>query len=81
MSFKTLENDVMINSLMLEKIISSLVKEHSGKYVVFYNDTKYFSNSFEDGVQEGINKFGENVGFVVKKVTKEIPVLSSLVTL
>lgn len=81
MNFKKLEKEVMINSLILEDQMSTYIKTQKDKYAVFNEGDVIFTDSFKAGVNAGIDKYGENVGFVVKKVSKEMPILSALVIL
>jgi len=81
MNLKKLEKEVMINSLILEDKLSTYIKTHKDKYAVYNQGKVEFADSFKSGVEKGIEIFGENIGFVVKKVSKEMPILSSLVKL
>lgn len=81
MNLKKLEKEVKENSIMLEKTMSKYIKSHKNKYIIFNKNEIYFANNLKSGVNKGINKFGENTGFVVKKVTNEIAIVSSLVTI
>ena len=82
MNFKKLEKEVKENSSQLDEKIKNLIKKQKDKYAVYNNGNVYFADSFKEGVNTGIKEFGEETGFVVKKVTKENHIiLSSLVTL
>ncbi|PKL17925.1 MAG: hypothetical protein CVV49_08505 [Spirochaetae bacterium HGW-Spirochaetae-5] len=81
MNLKKLENEVMINSILFEDKLPVYIKTHKDKYAVFNQGEIFFADSFKEGVNTGISQFGENIGFVVKKISKEMPILSSLVTL
>lgn len=72
---KSLESQVKRNATLLDAVDLS---GHSGDFVVFNQGTLYFAKTFADGVNLGKEKFGEDVGFVVREVGKEI-VLSFLV--
>ena len=81
MNVKKLENQVKINSLILDEKLASYIKKHKDEYIVFNDGEAEFTSTFKEGVNKGLEKYGENVGFVVKKVTKRTPIFSSLVTL
>lgn len=81
MNLKKLENEVMINSILFEDELQAFMKSHKDKYAVYNQGKVFFADSFKEGVNTGISQFGEKIGFVVKKVSKEMPILSSLVTL
>ncbi len=81
MNLKKLENEVKINSILFEGKLSTYLKTNKDEYAVFNQGDIFFVNTFKEGVTLGIDKFGEKTGFVVKKVSKEMPILSALVTL
>ena len=83
MNIKSLEEEVMKNSLLLEKEWKSILKdkEYKDMYVVFHDKKKVFTLIFEDAIKKGIKVFGNDVGFVVKKVTNESVTFSNLVGL
>jgi hypothetical protein len=76
-----MEKQVIKNSLLLDKIFDKLIKENENKYVTFHNDKYFISDSFKSAYDTGIIKFGYSTGFVLKKLTKEIPIMSNLVEL
>ena len=78
-NIKKLEREVKINSILLDEKLTAYLKTHKNKYVVFDSGKAFFEETFGEGVEKGVKEFGENVGFVVKKVTKSTPILSSLV--
>lgn len=80
-NFKKLENQVKKNSALLDKTLDSLIKGNKDKYIVFHDGVHVVAESFGEGVDLGIEKFGEETGFVVKKASKLLPVLSALVKL
>ncbi len=77
----TIESQVRINSIHLESRLDSYLKTHHNQYVIFNNNEAEFVSTFSEGVKKGIILYGENTGFVVKKVSKSPAVLSSLVKL
>ncbi|HPV96735.1 MAG: hypothetical protein QM472_02775 [Spirochaetota bacterium] len=81
MNLKKLESEVMINSIKLNDVLPGYMKEHKGKHVAFNDGEAHFCDTLDECVAIGIKKFGEDVGFAVKKVSMEITILSSLVTL
>ena len=81
MKKSTLEKQVKHNSLFLDVKINSLIKKHKNKYAVVHAGKHFIAKTFGEGVQMGVEKFGQDTGFAVKKITKAIPVLSSLVKL
>ena len=81
MNIKKLEKEVINNSLQLEKKMPSLLNKYKNKFIVYNKGECHYETSFEKGVEYGIKHFGENVGFVVKKITKQIPTFPSLVKL
>lgn len=81
MNFKKLEAEVMCNSIKLDLIMPSLMKNHKDKYVVFNEGVKFFTDDFGKAVDLGIKEFGEDVGFVATKVTNIKPFFSLLVKL
>jgi len=76
---KKLEKQVKENSLALEKVISKYMEEHKDKYAIYHNGAIDFVDNFGAAVKKGIETYGEDTGFVVKKITNLVPVLSSLV--
>ena len=74
-----IEKNVKANGLALTKVLPKYYKKYSGKYAVYNKGKIEFSNTFENGIKKGDKLFGENAGFVVRKVQSFIPVLSSFV--
>lgn len=81
MNMKKLEKEVKENSLMLEKDMDIFIKLDKNKYVVYNKGKFYITPTLKEGVRVGIKQFGENIGFVVKKIAKSPMILSSLVKL
>ena len=77
MSSAQIENSVKANARKLDKKIPSL-KQHTGKYVAFNGSELLVHDSFSTAIEEGGKKFGENSGFVVRKIGYT-PILSHLV--
>lgn len=75
-----MEEQVKKNSFLLEELLDNLISEHKGKWVTFHNGKYFISDTFKSGYDIGIKKFGYNTGFVLKKLTKEVPTMSDLVT-
>lgn len=80
-SMSKLEKEVKANSLLLEKTLPQMVKKHKNQYVAFYKGEQYFSANLTESLKLGMEKFGENSGFVVRKVSTEPMIFSSLVVL
>jgi hypothetical protein len=78
MSYSNIEKEVISNSILLEKNIKGLLKEHTGKFVVFHCGESEFANDFEKALDLGAKKFGTNTGFIVRKLTEAIPVFACL---
>jgi hypothetical protein len=78
---KKLEKEVKANSLMLEKDMDGFIKSDKNKWVVYNKGKSYITSTLKKGVDLGIKHFGENIGFVVKKITKLPVILSSSVKL
>ena len=81
MNKSALEKQVKKNSTILDAKINTLVKTHKNKYAILHEGKHFIAKTFSEGIKLGIEKFGDKTGFAVKKITKEIPVLSSLVKL
>ncbi|MCL5674956.1 MAG: hypothetical protein M1501_04355 [Candidatus Omnitrophica bacterium] len=79
MNMKKMEKEVKKNSLMLDKEMDSFIKSAESKYVVYNKGKSYIADTLKNGVELGIKNFGEDTGFAVKKITKSMPILSSLV--
>lgn len=69
MSLNSTLKQVCENAKLLDSVDLSA---YSGKVVVFNQGTIFFAASFEKGVILGKEKFGEDVGFVVREVGKEM---------
>jgi hypothetical protein len=67
------------NALLLDKLITKFIAKHSNKYVTFFNGQFVFSENLGLALKKGDKFFGENSGFVVRKIRKEIPKFSNLV--
>ena len=76
---KKLEKEVISNSYLLDNELHKHIKTHKDEYIVFNNYEYVFTDTFEDGVDAGIKKFGENTGFVVSKVSNQPAIFSALV--
>lgn len=81
MNITKMEKQVKTNSSLLDKKINSLIKANKDKYVVFHKGEHYIADTLKEGLQKGIQTFGEDTGFVLEKLTKTMPILSSLVKL
>jgi hypothetical protein len=81
MNIPKMEKQVMSNSILLEKKLTSLMKDNSGKYVVFHKGEYYIADSLTNGLKIGIDTFGEETGFVLKQLLNSTPLLSLLVKL
>lgn len=78
---KKIENEVISNSGLVEARFSSYFKEHENEYLIFNSGKEFFTKSFAEALKKGEKEFGEDTGFVVRKVSKQVPVLSALVKL
>ncbi len=78
---KKIEQQVIENSNLLDNEIDKYIKTHKGQYIVFDTYKVHFSNNFEEAVELGREKFGDDKGFVVKKLTDQLPIFSALVKL
>ena len=76
-----MEKQVKSNSNLLDKEFNSLIKTNNGKYVVFHKGQHFIVNSLANGLTTGIEKFGIETGFVLKKLSKSTPIFSLLVKL
>ena len=81
MDILKMEKQVKSNTSLLDKELGSIIKTNSGKYIVFHNGSYFITKTLDSGLQKGIKEFGENVGFVLKKLQKSNPILSSLIKL
>ncbi len=64
-----LEQQVMDNSQLLDAQINQYVASHKGQYIVFHENKHYFVNDLDEAETKGIAEFGEDTGFVIKKIT------------
>ncbi len=76
MNIKKLESEVKNNSFLLDKEFPELLRTHFNSYVLFNNGEKRFYDSFKDAVFSGEKIYGDNVGFVVRKITNEKCILN-----
>ena len=80
-SMKKLEKQVKHNCVLLESKIPKLLKTNKNQYVVFHNGKQFIKKTLHDSIECGIKEFGDDVGFAVKKITKIVPVMSTLIKL
>lgn len=78
MPLSKLEQKVVHNAGLLDKKMDSLVKDHAGKYVVFFEGKTEYSDDFNLALLKGDEVFGNQAGFVVRKVSKSVPVFACL---
>jgi len=82
MNIKKMEKEVLENSLLLDKKMKSFcVTSNKDKYIVFNQGEHKIVNTLKEGLEIGIKDFGKETGFVIKEISKTIPVFSSLIKL
>lgn len=81
--FKKLEQEVKENASRLDTVIDTFIEDVDtyGKYVAFHNFETYFEETLELAYYKALDKLGARKGFVIRAVTDEPIVLSSLVKL
>lgn len=80
MNMRKLEEEVIVNTILLEYNIEKHTKKYTGKYIVFNEGEHYIVDSYSEGIKKGEEIFGEDKGFVVRKLSKTMPVCSSFVS-
>ncbi len=78
MQQKALESKVKSNSLLLDKKMHSLIKNHENEFVIFNGEDFHFAESFVDALTLGDKTFGKASGFVVRKLTGVVPIFACL---
>lgn len=78
MSLGNIEKKVKTNAGKLDKVIDGFKADQTGNYIVFDGLNHFFSESFPKAIQMGEKAFGENSGFVVRKIGA-VPTFSNLV--
>ena len=66
---QALENQVKANSYLLNNQIDKYVVTHKGQYIIFHENKHYFANDLDEAETKGIAEFGDDTGFVIKKIT------------
>jgi hypothetical protein len=74
------EDKVKQNAALLDEIMESFIKTNRNQYVTFYEGKSVFSNSLDEALEIGDVEFGENSGFVVRKIRDKPIVFSNLVS-
>lgn len=82
LNLKKMEKQVKENSLWLEKKMDYFIKTFSDKkFIVVHDGECYFTDTLENALKIGMQAFGADVGFVIEELTKNIPLVSSHVTI
>jgi len=81
MNYKKMEKEVIENSYFLNSQLDKYIKKHKNQYAVFNAGKIDIVQSYKEGVELGKKKYGEKIGFIVKKITDKTPVFSSFVCL
>jgi hypothetical protein len=81
MNTKKIEREVKKNSREAAKLIKKYIKTQRNKYLVYYQGKHFIEKDLTSSLIRAFSEFGKNKGFVIKKITDEIPVFSSLVKL
>jgi hypothetical protein len=77
-NMKKLEKMVKTNVIKLDRIMEGLVKKHNNKYIVFNDGEKMFKKEYEEAYHAGLKRYGEDIGFVVRKISKSLPLVCNV---